>query len=65
MTRRMAVRTWTIRLSEELFARLREEHAQSYPQHRLSFNRWLLRLIESGLTTNQTEDEVEETPPYS
>lgn len=46
------MKTWTLRLPEELFTRLREEHAQSYPEHRLSFNRWLLRLLESGLTTN-------------
>lgn len=49
------MKTWTLRLPEELFTRLREEHAQSYPEHRLSFNRWLLALIERGLRDGTRE----------
>jgi len=43
------MKQWTIRIPEALFAQLKERHAQTYPEHRLSFNAWLVRLIESSL----------------
>ena len=32
----------TLRLPPETLKALRDEHAQTYPEHRLSFNAWLL-----------------------
>lgn len=46
-------KSWTLRLPEELFTRLREEHAQSYPEHRLSFNRWLVGVIEAAVAMSR------------
>jgi len=34
-----------LRMPQALMAELREQYAQTYPQHRLSMNAWLLMLI--------------------
>ena len=35
-----------IRLSDELAQQLRDEYAQTYAQHQLSFNRWIVRRLQ-------------------
>ena len=37
-----------LRMPQALMAELREQYAQSYAQHRLSFNGWLLHLIRAA-----------------
>jgi hypothetical protein len=41
----------TIRLPVELLAQLRECHARTYPQHRTSWNTWLVIQLEAAATT--------------
>jgi hypothetical protein len=37
--------TTTLRLPQETLEKLRDEHARTYPEHRLSFNAWLLKRV--------------------
>lgn len=39
---------WTLRLPADALAALKDAHAESYPKHRLSFNAWMLAVIEQG-----------------
>jgi hypothetical protein len=34
----------TIRMEDDLYIHLREVYAQTYPQHRLTWNSWLISL---------------------
>ena len=45
----MALKQWTIRMDEKLLTRLKDYHAQTFAQHRLSLNRWLTKLLEDSL----------------
>lgn len=38
--------TWTLRFPDtETIESLKDEHAKTYPEHRMSFNAWLLARI--------------------
>lgn len=43
------LKQWTIRMEEKTLARLKDRHAQTFPQHRLSLNRWLVKILEDSL----------------
>lgn len=45
----MTLKQWTIRLDDGVLAQLKERWAQSFPQHRLSLNRWLAKILEDSL----------------
>jgi hypothetical protein len=36
----------TIRVPADLLAQLREQHAQTYPLHRMSWNTWLISRLQ-------------------
>ena len=38
-----------LRLPAELLARLKDEHAKTYPDHRQSFNAWVIQRMEQTL----------------
>ncbi len=40
---------YTLRMPSEQIARWKEVHRATYPTHGLSFNIWMLALIESGI----------------
>ena len=39
----------TLRLNSEQRDRWKEVYAQTYPQHRLGWNSWLLAMVEAGI----------------
>ena len=45
----MTLKQWTIRMDEKLLARLKDRWAQTFPQHRLSLNKWMVKLLEDSL----------------
>ena len=46
-----------LRMPQALMAELREQYAQSYAQHRLSMNAWLVRLLLQALSAKNPEHE--------
>ena len=46
----MTLKQWTIRLDEKFLTRLKNRHAQTFAQHRLSLNKWLVKIWEDALT---------------
>lgn len=45
----MTLKQWTLRIDEDLLRRLKDRHAQTYPQHRLSFNAFLTKILADAL----------------
>ena len=45
----MMLKQWTLRIDEDLFRRLKDRHAETFVEHRLSFNSWMTRLLEDAL----------------
>jgi hypothetical protein len=39
---------YTIRLPAKLYKELKNRYAETYPKHRLSFNSWLVDVMESS-----------------
>lgn len=42
---------YTIRFPAEMFQQLKNDHAETFAEHRLSFNAWLLRRIQLSFMT--------------